>query len=243
MTKKSDNLTNSWTAWKKSNSPEDFGKLMTEANPVIDSAIMSYAPNSAPAVRSKAKILASQAVQSFDPTKGTKLKTHLHVQLQPLRREAGTYTTVHAPERVRMDLHKLKQLQRAYLNDNGREPNDDELADFSGLSLKRIGHIRKFDKNLLGEGVFQESSEAGAGMPKTQEAAFLWEDYVHSELGPQDKLIYDMKTGRGNQQVLGTSEIARKMRISAGAVSQRLAKIADRIAEGKQLEQTYGKQI
>jgi hypothetical protein len=42
---------------------------------------------------------------------------------------------------------------------------------------------------------------------------------------------------------IGTSEIARKLRITAGAISQRLSKIAERIAEGKQLEQNYGKPV
>ena len=238
-----DKLNDSWSAWQKSGQDDDFNSLLAEASPVIDSAIMSYAPNSAPAVKSKAKILAAQAMRNYDPKKGTKLKTHLHVQLQPLRREQGMYSTVHAPERVRMDLSKLKNMQKQWFDENGHEPNDDELSDFTGLSRKRLLHIRKFDRSVLGEGAFEETSDAGAGLPQTQEAANLWEDYVYAELGPQDKLIYELKTGRGGQKVLTTNEIARKLRVSAGAVSQRLAKIAGRISEGKELEQLYGKQI
>lgn len=239
----SDNLENSWTTWQKSQSDVDFNNLLTQASPVIDSAVRSYAPNSSPAVRSKAKILAAGALRSYDPTKGTKLKTHLHVQLQPLQREAGTYTTVHAPERVRLDLSKLRGLQKQFFDENGRDPNEDELADFTGLSKKRIRHIRRFDRNLLPESAFTESSDGGAGIPKTQEAAYLWESYVYDELNDQDKLIYDLKTGKGDQKPATTNEIARKLKISAGAVSQRLARIAARIAEGKQLEETYGKQL
>lgn len=236
-------LDTNWAAWQKSGSQEDFSKLMESATPVVNAAITSYAPNSSPAVRSKARILTARALKAYDPTKGTKLRTHLHVQLQPLQREAGTYATLHAPERVRLDLSRLKSLQRQYLDENGREPNDDELADFTGLSRKRITHIRRFDKSVLSEGAFEESSDAGTGMPKSQEAAHLWEDYVYSELSPQDKLIYDLKVGRNGKTAVGTSDIARQLKISAGAVSQRLAKIAERIAEGKQLEQDYGKQL
>lgn len=238
-----DTLDDSWKTWKNSGKPEDFNNLMTNVAPVIDSAITSYAPNSSPAVRSKAKILAVSALNSYDPAMGTKLKTHLHIQLQPLRREANSYTTVHAPERVKFDLSNLKSMQKQYFDENGREPNDDELADFTGLSKKRINHIRKFDRNILGEVSFAESSDTGVGLPKTQEAGYLWEDYVYNELGPQDKLIYDLKTGRGGRKPIGTSEIARKLKLSAGAVSQRLARIADKIAEGKELEQLYGKQV
>lgn len=238
-----DNLDSTWTQWKNTGAQEDYNKLLKEAEPVINSAITSYAPNSSPAVKSKAKVLASKAIKSYDPTKGTKLKTHLHVQLQPIQREAGTYSTVYAPERVRMDLSKLKQMQRQFFDEQGREPNDDELADFTGLSKKRLEHIRKFDRNLLPEGMLEETSDTGSGLPRTQEAAYLWEDYVYNELGPKDKLIYDLKTGRHGGDPLGTGDIARKLGISAGAVSQRLAKIASRIEEGKQLEQDYGQQL
>jgi len=58
-----------------------------------------------------------------------------------------------------------------------------------------------------------------------------------------DKQIYEMKTGRNHRSSKTTSAIARKLRITAGAVSQRLAKIAGRIAEGKELEEAYGKPI
>lgn len=237
------NIDLSWKAWNMSGADDDFCRVLDDAKPIIDNAVMTYAPNSSPAVRSKAKILAAQAIKMYDPSKGTKLQTFLHVQLQPLQREAASYTTVHAPERVRFDLSRLKQMQRRFFDENGRDPNIDELTDFTGLSRKRIAHIRKFDRGVVGEGMFEESGEGGAGMPQVQQAASMWEDFVYDELGPQDKLIYDLKTGRGGEQPLGVSDIARRLKVSAGAISQRLSRIANRLAEGKELESTYGKQF
>jgi len=232
-----------WVKWNNSGLDTDFDTVMKDVQPIIDKAVISYAPNSSPAVRSKAKVLAAKAIRSFDPKQGTKLQTHLFTQMQPLQREAGAYTTVHAPERVHLDLKKVKEMQRQFFDEHGRDPNDDELADFTGLSRKRLRHIRKFNKGLLGEGVFEETSESGTGLPKTIEAANLWEDFVYSELGPQDKLIYDLKTGHNGRKQLPITAIARKLRISSGAVSQRLGRIANRIAEGKQLEQIYNVNI
>jgi DNA-directed RNA polymerase specialized sigma subunit len=207
---------------------------MTAAQPVIDRAVKSLAPGAPPSLRSHAKILASKAIKAYDPKKGAKLQTHLYAQLQPLQREQASYSTVQVPERVRFDLSSLNRAHNQFVDEHGREPSDSELADVTKISERRLGKIRRYDKRLVGEGTLDGEDENSTHvLPSVSRAANLWSDYVYNGLSGQDKLIYDMKTGRnGRGDPLSVSDIARRLRISSSAVSQRLGKIAGQVEEG-----------
>lgn len=222
-----------WKRWSKSGKQEHFNSIIRASEQAISRSIQSYAPGSSPAVKSKAKILTARAIRSYDPDKGTKFQTYLHGQLRPLQREANSYHTVSTPEKIRFDLSKLNKLHNEFVDENGREPNDDELADFTNLSKKRIAHIRKYDRSLIGEASFEGDEESASSLPAVKQPEDIWKDFVYSELSDKDKLIFDLRTGNNERGVREpVSKIAKKLGVSASAVSQRLAKIADRMTEG-----------
>jgi len=233
---KPDTLTTSWETWKTQPTPDNLSALLKQSKPVLDSAVRSYAPSSSPAVRSMAKVYAKKAFESYDPTRGTKLKTYLHTQLQPLRREAASYNTLHVPENVQADLRYLKKKESEFEHENGRMPNDDELADFTSLSRKRINHIRQFSVPSVYTSAIEDSvlGENTHALPAVQEAESFWTDYVYDGLSPQDKLIYDMRIGRKTGKPAQLKEIAKKLRMSASAVSQRLKRIDAKLSEGEE---------
>lgn len=233
-------LDEKYTQWSKTRRDDHFGELMQAAAPIISKAITSYAPNSSPAVRSQAKILTKKAFESYDPKKGTKLQTHLYTQLQPLQREAGSYDTIHIPEGVRFDIRHINEAHNRFVDEHGQEPNDEELADYTGLSQKRIAHVRKHDKAIIGEAQLlpEDDDSDSASMPATQRGQNAWREMVYAELGARDKLIYDFKTGRNGRVPMSVGEIAVKLKLSPGAISQRLGKIDTRIAEGADYEDT-----
>lgn len=228
-------LDKKYTQWSNSRRQDHLSELMQEAAPIISKAITSYAPNSSPAVASQAKILAKKAFETYDPKKGAKLQTHLYTQLQPLQREAGSYDTLHVPEGVRFDIRHINEAHNRFVEENGQEPSDEELADYTGLSAKRIAHVRKHDKAIIGEAQLQPADDDSdsASMPATQEGQNAWREMVYSELGDRDKLIYDLKTGRNGRVPMSVGELALKLKITPGAVSQRLSKIDERISEGE----------
>jgi len=233
------NMDEQWSAWDKDRSNDNLNALMETAKPVIDKAITSYAPGSSPAVKSQAKILTRRAIESYDPKRGTKFQSYLYTQLQPLQREAMSYDTLYTPERVRFDLRQVRDASRQFTEHNGREPNDDELADSMGISKRRIAHLRRFDKMVLGEGRFtpEDDDEDDAALPETQQAGRVWQQAVYEDLSNIDKLIYDLKTGRnGRTKAMKVGDIAKKLKMTPSAVSQRLKRISDQIAEGAEYE-------
>jgi RNA polymerase primary sigma factor len=222
--------------WKGEPSQPNLQELLKKANPVIDSAVQSYGRGN-PALRSQAKVLAVKAFQSYDPKQGTKLRTHLLTQLQPLSRHSRLYENiVHVPERVSADLYRMNQSKQQFMDEHGREPVDQELADHSGLSVKRLAHIQGFAHKEMAESGLHEMDDGDQGVmyPGIAKAdpQQVWLEYVHHDAEPIDKQILEWRTGYNGKPKLSVNEIAGKLKITPGAVSQRSAKLAKLIAEG-----------
>jgi DNA-directed RNA polymerase specialized sigma subunit len=217
--------------WKKSPTPESMGELLASSQPVLRSAVQSYAGGNE-ALMSRARILASGAFQSYDPAKGTKLRTHLMTQLQPLTRHAKAYGAVaRVPERVQTDLYHLRQAEQKFKESKGREASDLELAERTNLSAARITHVRNFSRPEAAESSFTD--EEGAinypGVERADPERILIE-YVHHDLDPIDRKILEWRTGLYGKEQISNNEIAKRLGITAGAVSQRAAKIAQRVS-------------
>jgi DNA-directed RNA polymerase specialized sigma subunit len=231
-----------YKAWKENPTPDHLQSLLTAANPTLDSAVQSYGRGN-PALRSRAKLLAIGAFKSYDPKKGTKLRTHVMTQLQPLNRHARLYeNVVSIPERVSADLYLMNQARQQLTDKLGRDPVDQELADHSGLSTRRIKHIQGFARSEMAESGLHEMDNGeqstmypGVNRPDPHQ---IWLEYVHHDATPVDKQILEWRTGYNGKPKLEVQEIAKRLGLTAGAISQRSAKLARLIAEGSQASET-----
>ena len=224
-----------YEVWKKKPTPENMGLLLEKAAPTIDSALRSYASGN-PALKSRAKLLAVDAFKTYDPKKGAKISTHLMTQLQPLTRHARAYANVtKTPERVAMDLYRMNQSEQEFHNQQSRLPSDKELADHSGLSVRRLAKLRKYHLGEIAESGLTEMDEGDQSIMypgvHQQDPNAIWLEYVHHDLAPLDQKILEWRTGFNGNPVLPNNEIAKRLKLSPGAVSQRAAKIATRLSE------------
>lgn len=221
-----------FTDWQKQRTPENNTRLLQSVQPVIDTALTSYTGgNTSPTMRSRARLMALKAMESFDPQKGN-VRTHLLSQLQSLRRaSAQAQNIISIPEQVGLDYQKLVESENELRDQLGRDPTDDELADHTMLSPRRIRKIRSFSQPVAeGSTIIETGDEMNDGgvastIPGSNRAADAWLDFVYDDLGPTDKLIMDMTLGRNGRRRASTQEIARRLNITPGAVSQRAAKI------------------
>ena len=231
--RKTTDLDTAYAAWQERQDPTTMRALLKAADPIIGRAITQYAGGDK-AMRARAKRLAIQAFRSYDPKRAAQLKTHLMIRLRPLQREYTRRTSPLAvPERVQLDQLRLRNAEQSLTETYGREPSDDELAEYMGLSKRRIAHVRRYAKGVLAEGQMR-SREGELQLPGSEHvtASDIWVEYVHHDLDPKDKKIMEWKTGYGGHAVLSTNEIAKRLRISPSAVSQRAAKIAQRLEAG-----------
>jgi DNA-directed RNA polymerase specialized sigma subunit len=217
--------------WQKQPSPENNTRLLQTVQPVINTAVGSYSTSASPSLHSRARLMALKAMNSFDPKRGN-VRTHLLSQLQSLRRvSAQEQNIIGIPEQVGLDYQRINSAENELRDSMSRDASDDELADYTGLSVRRIRKLRQFNQPVAHGTTAQETAEESFGgdvasaVPNQNQSADAWLDFVYGDLTPTDKLIMDMTLGRNGRRGASTQDIARRLNITPGAVSQRAAKI------------------
>lgn len=232
-------LDESYKAWKEKPSPRAMGLVLESAAPVLSSAIKSYGSGNQ-ALQSHARRLAADAIMTYDPNRGAKLQTHIMSRLQPLQRHHREVTRMaRIPERVSMDLYRMSQAVADFSAENQREPSDGELSRLTHMPIRRLNKVRKYANGDVSESMFTENEDGDEGImyPGTDKPNpdAIWLEYVHHDLNPIDQQILEWKTGYNGKPILSNNDIARKLKLSAGAVSQRSAKISEMVAQGHDL--------
>jgi DNA-directed RNA polymerase specialized sigma subunit len=193
-------------------------------------------------LHSKARLLAIDAFGRYDPGRA-KLRTHLMSHLQGLRRaSAQEQQIIGIPERVGLDLYKLRMGENELEDQLGRTPSDQELSEHLMLSRKRIRYIRNAQPGLsegalMPEGDSGESSGIGPAVAGRQ--SDTWHDFVYQDLDPIDQVIMEHTTGLHNRPVLSKQQIAAKLKLSPGAISQRAAKIQEKLDKKDELKVNF----
>lgn len=225
-----------YDAWKANPGPKTNSAMMKAVRPVLDSALRTYGgSNPSPTLQSKAKILAMQAIERYDPQRA-KLRTHLMSHLQGLRRlNAQETQIIGIPERIGLDQHRLRESERELQDKLGRPPSTSELADHTGLSARRIGKIRQVQPGVSEGMTTAISGDSGEEDLPTGPAVVsgegekLWQNFIYHDLPPQDQLIMEHTLGLHGKPVLPKQRVAQLLGLSPGAVSQRAARIQERL--------------
>ena len=230
-----------FAAWQKApHEPAATGRFLDAIKPIIASAVRSYGgKNPSPVLHSKAKLMALDAARRYDPSKA-KLRTHLMTNLQGLRRlvvREGQIISI--PERVGLDLHHIHRATEELADRLGRDPSDSELADHTGISLKRLAHVRKAkpgfaESQMVTQGESGEEQFNPAVVDPTGNRKQLL-DFIYHDLHPVDQLILEHTVGLHGKRILPKQEIARKVGLSAGSISQRAARIQQTLDEAGDL--------
>lgn len=229
-----------YAAWKAAPGPKTMGALLEAVKSVREAGLRTNAPNSSPTMKTHAKLNNAEAIAKYDPMRG-KLKTHLMYHMQGLHRaNAQENQIIRLPERVGIDSYHLRQHEADLRDELGRSPSMAELSDRSGLSSRRIQHIRKAQPGMP-EGMLATQGEAGDEQPSAGPAVQqsdsdrIWHEFVYNDLQPTDQVIMEHTLGLYGHPVLPKKEIARKLNISPGAVTQRAAKIQAQLDKQEEL--------
>ena len=220
-----------YTAWKRQPGPKTLEPILDGLRGTIDSGLSSFAPGAEDTLRTRAKILAVRALETYDPNMGTKLNTHVYNSLQKLFREkADRENIIHVPENVMLEKGLVDKASKDFESNHGRQPAISELADKTGLSAKRLGKISKYRDTAVES---QFLSEKGDTLFSTNEDPNrMWLSYVYHDLDPIDKKVFEWSTGYGGTEKLPKKEIAMRLRISAPAVSSRINKMVKQLEAG-----------
>jgi DNA-directed RNA polymerase specialized sigma subunit len=220
--------------WLADPSKPNTGVMLKALNPVLDSAVRAYGGPSATSVtlRSRAKKLAVEALGSYDATKGP-LKSHMMTRLQRLRRTAAQQRQIiRMPEQVALDQMQTEAAFKELEDSLGRPPSDIELADSTGLSVKRLAYIRGGSRPLATSTITRTTDEGGGYDPQVTPVVAddsVWIELVYDDLEETNQYILERLLGLHGHKPHKPGEIAKLLKISPAAVSHRMAQIQTKL--------------
>jgi hypothetical protein len=220
-----------WEQWKRTKSQHDLQQLMRQMDGAIQSEVNRWTGAIArPVLEAKAKRLALEAFETYDPNMGAALNTHLTNRLKKLSREVYTHQdAVRLPEYKKLKVHTYTRGTNELMSTLGREPTNQELQDHLAWSPQMVSSVQR---SLMPELI--ESADVGGGMFERQS---VWGsdgddglvDMFYYDLDPIDKLIFEHSTGYSGKKVLSNPELMRKTSLTQGQLSYRKRKIIDRL--------------
>jgi DNA-directed RNA polymerase specialized sigma subunit len=222
--------------YKSNPHPGSADALLHAVHPIIETGLSTYGGKEVnPMLRSRARRVVLDSVKTYDPTKAS-FKTHAMNQLRTLQRHAVRQRQVLAvPEGVVLDRGHLQEAENELRDRFGRDPSDMELADHTSMSMRRIHYIRKYSPGVAEgriAGAGDEEDEGGfePGVAAPDHTAHLAE-FLYHDLDPVDQVIMEYSLGMRGSPLLSGGELARRVGLSPGAISQRRARIDARLQE------------
>jgi DNA-directed RNA polymerase specialized sigma subunit len=219
-----------YTNWQQKPTPKGMSQMLNTVNPIINQGLANYSGgmSGSSTMRGKAKQLTVQAIQNYDPQKGS-IKTHLMSHLQRLRRLAAhERQLIRLPERVAISQQELTQTEKDLEDELSRSPTDVEVADRMGMAIKRIAEVRNAARAMPEAMVMQPQEE---GLVKEPGVVSLvddddeWAKIVYMDLDPINQIILERMRGLNGHKPQSMSQIAKQLKLSVPAVSQRWNKI------------------
>jgi len=226
-----------YNTWSTNKSPANNDQILQRIQPIIDTALKTYVGQDVPpSVRLQAKRMALEGLNNYDPNK-SKLKTHLMWHMQGLKRASNKANQIlNVPERVQIDSRFVNNAFNELSEQLGRDPSDSELANHTGLSIKRINTVRSF-KPGIAEGAATQSMFSGeddnindpsVSIPG-RDTGDAWKSFVYDGLDDRSKLVMEHTFGMHGKPVIDNVTLARKLRITPARISQIRSEIQKKI--------------
>ncbi len=192
-------------SWKETGSKKALGVLMNQLGPVIYAEVKRQSGSlPSAALSAEAKRWAYKGIQTYDPSKGTAISTHVMNYLQRVRRVNYKFqNAVRLPENMQLKFHDYNMALVTLTEELNREPTDEEMAKKLGWSKPQTV---KF-KNSLYNDLIESNSEKSSEFTQFNEQALLME-HLMSQLDYQEKFILD------NVKLMSSTELAAKLGIN-----------------------------
>jgi hypothetical protein len=213
-----------YEAYRQKPGPDTLHAVVRTLKPTIQYSLGAVGALGDPLLEAKANLHAATAVERYDPAHGAALPTFVASSLRQLARDSRlSRSPVNLPDRVQLDAYTLHRATSAFVDQHGREPDTLELADATGLPVKRITKLRGFQKTVPSE---SQVGDVGQEGPDWDREAL---EYAYHDSDHTDRRILEMKTGYGGHPVLSPKETALRLKLTPSQLSRRSARLTARI--------------
>lgn len=204
---------------------EGQSKFLTDIDKTIDKAINAYAAGDK-SYKTQARMMALDAVKSYNPKAGASIDTYIYGQLRRLQRlsaQRGNLTRL--SENVAQQRSVVARAIRELTADLGEDPTTEQIATKTGLSRKRVDALMNYKPIVPDSTAMSPEGDSLAANKNEAKMRELYTDVIYNDLDNTDKRIYEWATGYGKGEKLPGVEIARRLGISPAAVSKRYSGI------------------
>lgn len=214
-----------WREWKRNPNDYNLQQLLQQLNPVIQNEVNRWTGTLArPALELEAKRLAVEAFNSYQPSRGAALSTHVTNRLKKLSRLNYTHQNIaRIPEYQSLKFRTFENSMNTLTDNLGREPTIAELADDLRWSTPAV---KRFQKNIRREFVESGDLPSHFDQGETQDGVL---DYVYYDLNPIQQKILEHTTGYGGAKTLSNPQLRRKLKLSQGQLSYQKRLLTNRI--------------
>ena len=219
-----------WKTWKAKPTDANTSALLVQVSPLIHREVNKWSGTLArPLLETEGKRLAVTAFKTYDPSKGAALGTHVVNQLQRMSRLSyANQNVARLPENKMLLFHSYHLAHSELADELGRSPTTDELADRLGWPIHKIEEYRTSigRKELLESGGLFETGDAGLYDADKQEHLV---DFIHHDLPPLQKSIFEHLTGYAGSEQLSNQAIQKKLNLTQGQYSYAKAKLIEHV--------------
>lgn len=213
-----------YTTWKQNGDKKALGALIHSLNPIIYSEVRRVSGTLPEAALSaEAKKWAVRALQTFDPSKGVAVSTHVMNYLPKVRRLNYKYqNSARLPENLHLQFTEFKNASSHLENTLNREPTDEELAKHLGWSKPLVVKY----KGSLYEDLVESATQRPIETTQFNSNKFLL-DHLMDQLDEQEKTLLL------NKGEMSASDLAKKLGVNISRLNYLSAKLRDKIAKIK----------
>lgn len=208
------------------------GQILQYLKPTISSALRSFAPGQQNTLNIQAAKLALSSMSTYDPSKNVQPSTHAFNALQRLNRvRRQRQNIIHVPQDTVYKFNIIQQKSAQLQDQLGRQPTTQQLADSLGMSQKKIQQITSRSNGIINDSlaVSQMTGQSTFSTKNVSDKDYI--DYTYRSLGPIQQKIMQWSLGLNGKKMLSNAQIAKKLSISPGAVSQRRLKINNLLSQ------------
>jgi len=210
-----------WHASKRE--PADNAAFVNAINPMINKHLLRFEEQDRLALRPKAKVLALQSMNRYDPTRAN-LNTFFNQQLQKLNREYNSrQQIIHIPENKNYERQRIITKAKELETELGRAPTTYELSDHIHMNPAKIEKIMNLG-NAITYGAFETNSEEGGHLLPAVVSPVKFNtvvNLVYPDLNSKDKLVMEHTFGLYGKRKLTPAELAKKLGVSQATISLR----------------------
>jgi len=199
--------------------PEDLAPLLQSYTPVIEQKIRQW---KAPAVNEAAFRAELQkhlinAFETYDPSRGAQLSTHVENRLQKAKRFNTKFQNMaYIPEGQAVHIGKIQKAHDELLDELGRPPTHEEIADHIGMSPKQVARIIKSQRKDIPASAF-ENDPYEYELQRDEEVLSL----LPYNLTSDELAVFNHIYGRdGYPQITSTNELAKRLGKSPSQISR-----------------------